>query len=318
MYTANEYNKIYFKYPSKKNFISVIIPVYKDYKGLSITLKSLEQMTFSKDCYEIIVVNDGAEKSINKVCKKHKVKCISIQNRRGSYHARDIGLSESKGAYIAFTDADVVVDRLWLKNMYLYLNEYDYVVGKTVINSKLIRTISDDYEHATAFIINTNRLIGPTVNIAVKRSVIEIVGGFDRRLESGGDYEFGDRVTQYKPQFRKRYAPKAVILHPPRGHKELVKKNRRIFKGKYIVLNYYPSCRAFGSRKSTAEALKEIFRFEKVSDIAKKMEYSHSLYIFKWIYVWYMEVMRIWYDEKYKLSICTGTKSGRNQKGIDI
>lgn len=297
---VGRYTKVEFQYPSQEGFISIIIPVYKDVIGLRETLESILESNYPKEKYEIIIANDGANREISKLCEEYKAKCIEINPRRGSYNARNKALEESKGEYIAFTDADVFVSHNWLKVIEECLCKKDYIVGKTEINTKLINSLADDYEHATAFPINQRSNSGPTVNMAVRRQVIEIVGGFDRRLQSGGDFEFGDRVSRSKCKFKKQYIRKMNIIHPPRGHEMIIKKYVRIFKGKQDVLKYHPQCKAFYIEDSILSAVKRTFCFERIGNIARKMTYTHYPRLVKWCYIWYMEMLQIWLDFYYQ------------------
>lgn len=66
----NQFNAINFKHKPKKDFINVIIPVYKDANGLEDTLKSLQQQIIKNDQFEVIVANDGGDKKVESICKK--------------------------------------------------------------------------------------------------------------------------------------------------------------------------------------------------------------------------------------------------------
>lgn len=80
---------------------------------------------------------------------------------------------------------------------------------------------------------------GVTANIFVKRKVFEEIGGFDQRLKSGGDIEFGDRVYRSK-KFRQIYKKDVLVIHPPRGYKNLIKKIKRVTQGNIKLNQLYP------------------------------------------------------------------------------
>lgn len=92
--------------------ISVIIPVYNRPELLKATIKSVIEQTYSN--WEIVVVDDGSETEILPVIEK-------LGDQRISYHklehtnanvARNFGITQSKGDYIAMLDAD----DLWMEN----------------------------------------------------------------------------------------------------------------------------------------------------------------------------------------------------------
>jgi glycosyltransferase involved in cell wall biosynthesis len=227
---------------TKGNFISVIIPVYKDSKGLKDTLKSLENQTLEKNKFEIIVVNDGGSKEITKVCKKFNVKLVSLIPNGGSYAARNKGLSIAKGEYIAFIDADIMANSNWLKEGFRLLKTYDYIGGKIAIDRNKLKTLAHYFDYISAF-DNENKLkkyhYAPTANLFLKRVIISKLGCFDKKLYSGGDVEFGRRVYESK-KFKMYYARNLYVIHPPRNENELIKKYIRTRQGVKSLARLHP------------------------------------------------------------------------------
>lgn len=85
--------------------ISVIIPTYNCSNYIIEAIESIINQTY-KDI-EIIVVDDGSTDDTYKILKPylHKIKYI-YQNNSGPSKARNVGIKEAKGEYIAFLDAD--------------------------------------------------------------------------------------------------------------------------------------------------------------------------------------------------------------------
>ena len=280
-----KHNQVTFQHEAMTGFLSVIIPVYHDTWGLERTLRALRKSSLKPQAYEIIVANDGGATEITAICDKYRAKCIDIIPQGGSYTARDKALELSRGEYIAFTDADVLPDPNWLKEGLHQLQECDYVGGKTVIDERLIRTLADDYEFATAFAVNDrHELQAQTVNVMVRRSVIEEVGGFDRRLFSGGDMGFGSRVCRNR-KHRRRYCDRLLVVHPPRGHKAMLKKFRRVGKGIYMLCQYYPA--RFRMEHPVLDMMQEL-RFSRIREIVRKMTHTHKYGLLRYPYVLYM------------------------------
>ena len=68
---------------------------------------------------------------------------------------------------------------------------------------------------------------GATANLFVERRVFHDVGGFDERLRSGGDYEFGQRCSLAGIPIR--YADDVVVSHAARSTlRELLSKSERV------------------------------------------------------------------------------------------
>lgn len=100
--------------------ISVIIPVYNREKTITIALDSVLKQTFRD--FEVIIVDDGSIDSTSKFIKKY---CESderfkyfYQQNAGVAVARNKGIMESKGEYIAFLDSDDYYESTFLEKMY--------------------------------------------------------------------------------------------------------------------------------------------------------------------------------------------------------
>ncbi len=104
------------KYP----LISIIVPVYKAEKYLSACLDSLFAQTYSN--IEIILVNDGSPDNSGQLCNEYAAKDSRIRvihkENGGASSARNLGLDNAKGEYIAFVDSDDAVAPTFLEDRY--------------------------------------------------------------------------------------------------------------------------------------------------------------------------------------------------------
>lgn len=103
-----------------KNKITVIVPIYNKEKYIEECINSLTNQTLQE--IEIICINDGStdnsKKIIESISKKEpKIKIINQKNK-GPGHARNQGLKNAKGEYIAFIDADDWIEQNTLENLY--------------------------------------------------------------------------------------------------------------------------------------------------------------------------------------------------------
>lgn len=85
---------------------SVIIPVYNRTNTLKSAIESVFSQTFTN--YEIIIIDDGSDESVNKILKPYmgRLNYIKLKNNRGVSYARNIGIKAANGRYIAFLDSD--------------------------------------------------------------------------------------------------------------------------------------------------------------------------------------------------------------------
>ena len=107
--------------------VSVIIPVYNTEKYLSACIDSVLQQTDVS--LEIILVDDGSKDSSGNICdnyaeKYDNIKVIHIPNS-GPATAKNIGLKQAQGNYIALTDSDDKMEPLMLCKMVSAGYEYD-------------------------------------------------------------------------------------------------------------------------------------------------------------------------------------------------
>jgi glycosyltransferase involved in cell wall biosynthesis len=87
--------------------VSVIIPTYNSAQFLDEALQSVFDQTF-KD-FEVIVIDDGSTDQTKQVLEKYgdRIRYI-FQENGGPAKARNRGIKESSGKYVAFLDADDV------------------------------------------------------------------------------------------------------------------------------------------------------------------------------------------------------------------
>lgn len=236
-------NAVDFHAAPSASTITIVIPVCHDPEGLKETLLSLKGCTPIPLSVEIIVANDGGDAEVVRACERHAVKSLSISPRQGSYFARMTGVEHSSGVVIAFLDAGVVVSSSWLDAVHRATRSADYVGGPIRISVSGKTRGAHYYEQSVAFRVRSsinNAGFAPTANLVVARHVFDRIGGFDRRLKSGGDREFGQRVRDSK-RFRQRFAPHAIVTHPARGFRKMVRKIDRVQAGKVMLSAYYPS-----------------------------------------------------------------------------
>lgn len=103
-----------------KTQISIIVPAYNIKNYLSDCLDSILAQDFMN--YEIIIVDDGSTDGTAEICddyQKHYDKISVIhQKNSGLSGARNAGIKQSKGEYLAFIDGDDLVASDFLSKLY--------------------------------------------------------------------------------------------------------------------------------------------------------------------------------------------------------
>lgn len=184
---------------------------------------------------QVVVVDNGSRDDVEAAVREVPGVRLVREPRIGSYAARNRGLAVTAAPVVAFTDADCLPERDWLERGVALLAGADVVAGRIDVfpRSAHRQGAIEAYERLTAF--PQRHFVerwgfGATANVLTRRSVIDAVGPFDPDLESGGDAEWGQRVTA--AGYRVVYGPDAVVRHPARRTlRELSAKFRRITRG---------------------------------------------------------------------------------------
>lgn len=228
------------------SFVSVIIPVFNDATRLKLCLAALENQTYPKSLYEVIVVDNDSDNNeeIEVVVAEFGQAGVTSESTPGSYSARNKGISLAKGEILAFTDADCIPMSDWIekgvKNL-LQVDNCGLVAGKIEIFFKnpAHLTMVELYESIMALpqkeFLEKHRY-GATANVFTLKSVIEQVGTFDATLKSSGDMEWGQRVASFG--YQQIYAEDTCVAHPARfSFKDLYKRTLRHAGGHYDLQN---------------------------------------------------------------------------------
>lgn len=180
---------------------SVIIPTFNREDFIRAAVDSVLSQTF--DNFELLIIDDGSTdntKQILDVYSDDRIKYF-YQEYRGVSSARNKGLKESKGKYIAFLDSD---DR-WTSNKlemtFDYINRFPditifhteetwYRRGK-LLNQKKKHRKPDGYVYFSALPLCC---IGMSTSVVLK-DLFDDIGTFDESLPACEDYDLWLRST---------------------------------------------------------------------------------------------------------------------------
>lgn len=180
--------------------ISVIIPSYNRAKSLERAMQSVLRQSYKN--LELIIVDDCSTdntEDVVKSIKDERVHYIKHTVNKGACAARNTGVSQSVGAYIAFQDSDDIwySDKLYRQLDYLRKNGSDFVFcGMTRKSNGSDFYIPSEpyYEEKDAFeqLLYGNSI--STQTMLMKRYVAEKVH-FDVSLKRFQDWDFALQVT---------------------------------------------------------------------------------------------------------------------------
>ncbi len=185
--------------------ISIIIPLYNKAHTIVRTLTSVMNQTYGN--YEVIIVDDGSTDNGVQVIKTHffdsRIKIIR-QNNRGVSMARNRGVEDALGEYIAFLDADDEWHSSYLAYIAkaissfpdagmictagvissLYSKSREYVIA-----ARYLGRISEiDFFENPAIFSHTSRTV-------VQRKIFGVVGGFSSDMECCEDLYLTQKIA---------------------------------------------------------------------------------------------------------------------------
>jgi glycosyltransferase involved in cell wall biosynthesis len=222
-------------------FVSVVVPTYNDARRLRTCLQALEQQTYPRSRYEVIVVDNGSDQPVELVVAAFPQARLAFEPRRGSYAARNRGITLARGTVIAFTDSDCIPVPEWLAQGVRALLD---APGRGLVGGRIEQvcarpdrpTLVDRYA-----MLMTRRQrhhvevdhFGETANVFTSTEVLERVGPFDAGLKARGDVVWGRRV--HAAGYQVIYSELACVRHPTPSLRELCTKVIRQTGGTYDV-----------------------------------------------------------------------------------
>ena len=218
--------------------ISIIIPVWNSPNLLRRCLDALGAQTLSRDMFEIIVVDNGSTDDTSDVARSFPGVILLNEPRPGSYAARNRGLRQARGIYVAFTDADCLPAPDWLEKGLAAAGRHPdagVLAGRIELfeEGETEGPAFSDYERLFSFPqAYAARGNCATANWISRRTVFQEFGGFDERLKSGGDRQMALRIRDAGLPLI--HAPDMLVLHPVRASRgSLVRKRQRLSGGRW-------------------------------------------------------------------------------------
>ena len=198
--------------------VSIVIPVYNGQNTLMHCLDSLMQLDYSREDFEIVVVDNNSSDNSKEIALCYPVKYV-FEGNRGRAIARNRGIVESDGDLIAYIDSDCTADRQWLK--FLVAGIEDRTIGgcggeiHAVDNLSLLHgyyktrlNVSQKKE------LTQNNFLLPcmnTRNAIYRRDALLKVGLFDERLVTNEDIDLCWRM--FLNGYKLHYLPEAEVYY---------------------------------------------------------------------------------------------------------
>lgn len=104
---------------SKNVKVSIIVPVYNSERYLTVAIESVLKQTYTN--FELLLIDDGSTDHSSSICDRYslmdtRVKAFHKDNG-GVCSARNFGMKQASGEYVAFLDNDDEYDSLYLETL---------------------------------------------------------------------------------------------------------------------------------------------------------------------------------------------------------
>jgi len=197
--------------------VSVIVPVFNAEKTIEECIESLLAMDYERERVELICVNNASTDKTSDILdgNKEKIDKLLFEQTRGPGAARNKALAHATGEIVALTDSDCVVEKNWLRNIVVPLQDEGIgIVGGQILATRPCNEIEvfGEYIHDQGKAINAYK--PPyciTMNWASRLSVLNKLGLFDESYMRCEDVELSYRI--WRAGYKLTYEPKAIIYH---------------------------------------------------------------------------------------------------------
>jgi len=208
--------------------ISVVIPLYNKEKSIAATLESVLAQTYTD--YEIIVVDDGSTDNGAAVVQSiissfqhlhhshHSIIRLIRKENCGVCSARNRGIQEAKGEYIALLDGDDQWDKDYLAEQVKMIHDFPEAamlgINFAEMNQgKLIRKLATGLpSEYRGYVENYFQMpyrvsdLFCSSSVVICREVFDKVGMFDERIKYSEDSDMWFRIiANYPVAFYDRY-----------------------------------------------------------------------------------------------------------------
>jgi glycosyltransferase involved in cell wall biosynthesis len=203
--------------------VAVVVPVYNGAATIERCVRSLLAQDYPVDRREVIVVENGSTDDTAAIVAGLPVRLLRSE-RRGPAPARNVGWRAANAEIVAFTDADCIADRGWLRALAAAYDDAAVggaggpIVPYVHAERSTVERFAETHAPLNSFAAGAEIFLPDlyTANASYRRSMLAAVGGFDPRLVTGDDVDLAWRV-QLRAGARLVWAPDAVVQHHHRS-----------------------------------------------------------------------------------------------------
>lgn len=261
--------------------ISVIVPAFNREKTIKRCIDSIVNQTIPP--FEVIVVDDGSVDKTVEILENIACSYLRVikQNHKGAQAARNLGIMNAKGNYIAFLDSDdewcpQMVEKATAyllragEDSVIYSNCYVCSNGK-----KKLWKLPDCGNNAYPFLLLHQ---GPTISMLAKKEVFLKIGLLDEDVVAYQEWDTAIRLAE-KVKFTHIHEP-LFVYHLHNGETISKDKDKDVKGYAYIV------------RKHQKKII-EIHRLKGLNTHYKNLMKKCWGYSNKWIFTFAIEIIYV-------------------------
>lgn len=118
----------------KQPLVSIVMPAYNAERFIEKSIKSVIKQSYTN--WELLIINDCSKDFTQKIIEDYclrdgRIKLFVQEKNSGVVEARNKGIQESKGKYIAFLDSDDLWERKKLEIQIKYMEENELTMTYT-------------------------------------------------------------------------------------------------------------------------------------------------------------------------------------------
>ncbi len=206
---------------------SIVVPTYNQSRKLARLLASLERLV-NPETFEVVIVDDCSPDDTCAVVEAwiekglpFAARLLRLERNGGPGRARNAGLREARGAIVAFTDSDCVVEPGWLEELVRpvdlgkriagvagkvkALSEKSFLARYNIVNMSLEPQWTPTYQFERTYLV--------TCNCCYHRQTLLDAGGFPEDIRTPGGEDIAASILLWKQGWRYAYATDAVVFH---------------------------------------------------------------------------------------------------------
>jgi glycosyltransferase involved in cell wall biosynthesis len=188
--------------------VTVVIPTRDRWELLSRALTGV--LAQEEVVFEVVVVDDGSrDGTAGRVAGlgDGRVRCVSNPESLGVARARNRGIAEARGQWIAFLDDDDLWSPRKLTEQLAAMEEAGaaFVFSSAIVvdqSGRLLRLQAPSPEGLVEGLLVRNMIPAGSSNVVARADLLRELGGFDDRLHSLADWDLWIRLARAGPAVR--------------------------------------------------------------------------------------------------------------------